>query len=125
MTDLLTLLSEWDERREKATAGPWEAMFAFGSSDLPCAVDAGKIEICHVRDWYTEENNPTPNFRFIAAARTEHERLSQALRNAVVFLNTLIEFKSQHPHNYPILLEVKSLALDHLTDIETILKGEQ
>lgn len=114
MSDLLTLLSEWDERREKATAGPWVRYLhgKIGKKTLsPTLLRISESECQFDAD-------------FIAAARTEHERLSKALRNAVVFLNTLIEFKSQYPHNYPLLLEVKSLALDHLTDIETILNGE-
>ncbi len=67
---------------EAATPGPWEAMFVFGSKDLPCEVvkETNKtqmvagiecpihLNICDVSE--TSEN-PTPNFRFIAAANPE------------------------------------------------------
>lgn len=84
---------ELEKLAKAATPGPWEAFFMFGSDDLPAEILAGDgTSVCTV-----DENavNPTPNFRFIAAAnpqtvleliaslrsaRAENARLREALK---------------------------------------------
>lgn len=70
---------------EKALSRPWEAYYVFGSSDLPDCIESsakdsnGKIlEVCSVQDWYTEENKPTHNFRFIVSSANNAEHLAKA-----------------------------------------------
>lgn len=90
-------LDEWikqvQERCDGATPGPWEAKFVFGSPDLPVSVEAGEIEICAVQEFYTEENNPTPNFSFIAHSRAD---LPKALRIIERMRETLKRYESNH-----------------------------
>lgn len=91
-----TELSQIKERESKATAGPWTPYFVFGSSALPTCIESDKkdsegknIEICAVEEWYTEENNPTPNFRFIAHSRSDVPALVATLERAIKIIEDL------------------------------------
>jgi hypothetical protein len=70
-------LNYLEEKAKAATSGPWTALFAFGSSDLPCSIVkqtgrtimVGNVEckddeyICDVNP---DAKNPTNDFRFMA-----------------------------------------------------------
>lgn len=75
-------LAELARLAEAATPGPWTALFVFGSSDLPISIcrETGRtINIAGVEcpddeyicEVHPEALNPSPDFRFIAAANPE------------------------------------------------------
>lgn len=89
---------------EKALSRPWEAYYVFGSSDLPDCIESsakdsnGKtLEVCSVQDWYTEENKPTHNFRFIVSSANNAELLAKA---CLIMQEALEEFKREFNDKY-------------------------
>lgn len=78
------------EAGERATPAPWDAMFVFGSSDLPSEIshDLKQTELIagvecpkreHICEVHSEATNPTPDFRFISLARNEWQTLISLL----------------------------------------------
>ena len=95
-------LKEIKERAEKATNGPWTAMFTFGSSDLPSEIiyETGRtmliegIEVPdndHIFELHSQAKNPTPDIRFIAHARTDIPKLIEALEKAIKVIKIYAE----------------------------------
>lgn len=82
-----TYIDECLERAEKATEGPWEAMFTFGSSDLPAAVEGpNRTLIVRIDEACSEQ--PSDDIRFIARARMDVPELARRLKKAIEALNS-------------------------------------
>lgn len=127
MTNLEKLISEIRETASWALPRPWEAYFVFGSSDLPACIESsakdsnGKtLEVCQVADWYTEENQPTGNFRLITLATNNIEKLAQAcevMRGVLERLHSDIGIESKW-------CDCSEIALEAIEQVEKILGGE-
>lgn len=128
MTDLKKLR----ELAEKATPGPWTALFVFGSSDLPVSIcrETGRtINIagveCPDNDYicevHSEAANPAPDFRFIAAANPQ--AIIELLDRLERYEKALIEFADYDNQYEPNM--VCWPASDYMRKAREALEGEK